>query len=84
MALTQVTGARATFWLTQRPGPTAGTAVYTCLVSDLAANDFVCGMRAVVTVTGTTVSGKRTLTFERLGHTWTQTAVATAGVMIIR
>lgn len=86
MALTQVTGARATYWLATRPGPgtPTGTTVYTALVSDLAAGDFLCGMRAKVVSTGSTTSGNRTLTLTRLGHTWTQTLVAASSLMIIR
>lgn len=84
MALTQVTGSRATYWLSQRPGPGGGGLLYTALVSDLAVDDFVCGMRATVTATGATSSGNRTLTFDRLGHVWTQTLPATSTVMIVR
>lgn len=84
MALTQVTGSRATYWLNARPGVSGGTTVYTCLVSDLAANDFLCGSRATIVSTGTTSSGNRSLTLNRLGYQWTQTMPATATVMIIR
>ena len=86
MALNQVTGSRSTHWLSTRPGPVppAGAAAYTALVSDLAADDFLCGARAVVVSTGATVSGNRTLTLRRLGHEWTQTLVAASSLMIIR
>lgn len=84
MALTQVTGNRATYWLNARPGVSGGTTVYTALVSDLVVDDFVCGMRATITSVGGTSSGNRTLTFNRLGHTWTQTLPAASTVMIIR
>ena len=84
MALTAVTGSRATHWLATRPGPAGTGTVYTALVSDLANNDFVCGMRAVVTNAGTTTSGNRTLIFSRLGYSWTQTLPAASTVMIIR
>jgi hypothetical protein len=84
MALTQVTGARATYWMSTRPGGLPNGTPYTALVSDLAAGDFICGMRATVVSTGSTTSGNRTLTLNRLGITWTQTLVAASTLMIIR
>lgn len=83
MALVQITGTRANYWLSTRPGPQEGTAMYTALVSDLAAGDFICGMRATVVSTGATTSGNRTLTLIRLGFTWTQTLPAASTVTII-
>jgi len=56
----------------------------TALVSDLIANDYLCGPRATVASTGTTTSGNRTLTLERNGFQWTTTMVAAHTVLIIR
>lgn len=83
MALVQITGSRAAYWESFRPGPTGGT-MYTALVSDLAVGDFICGSRAVVVSTGTTTGGNRTLTLSRVGHTWTQTMVAASSLAVIR
>jgi hypothetical protein len=84
MALTQVTGARATYWLGNRPGHKPDGLLYTALVSDLAADDFLCGPRARVVSTGSTTSGVRTLTLDRLGFQWTAGQRAADTVMIIR
>jgi hypothetical protein len=84
MALTQVTGAPATYWLNNRPGNNAEGTVYDCLVSDLAVGDFLCGPRAHVTATGSTTSGVRTLTVSRLGVSSTVAYVATTTIRIIR
>ena len=84
MALAQITGARATYWQSLRPGPQGTGTMYTALVSDLAAGDFICGTRATVVSTGATTSGNRTLTLTRLGITWTQTLVAASALTIIR
>jgi hypothetical protein len=84
MALVQVTGARATYWLNTRPGHNEGGTMYTALVSDLAAGDFLCGPRCEVVSTGSTTSGNRTLTLRRVGFQWTTTMRAADTVAIIR
>jgi hypothetical protein len=84
MALTQVTGARAAYWIANRPGHKPEGTVYTALVSDLAADDFLCGPRARVVTPGSTVSGVRSLTLERAGFQWTAGQRAADTVMIIR
>jgi hypothetical protein len=87
MAFSALNNAWTAWYLENRPGqgnsPNTGTAG-TALVSDLQANDFLCGMRAKVASTGSTTSGNRTLTLDRLGFQWTQTLVAASTVLIIR
>jgi hypothetical protein len=74
-----------TQWYQQfRSGVIAVGTPGTALVSDLQANDFLYGTRALVVSTGATTSGNRTLTFRRLGFEWTQSLPATATVLIIR
>jgi hypothetical protein len=89
MALVQVTGALATWWLSNRRGSAAPTGtVYNGLVSDLAANDYLVGTRATVVSTGAT-SGTapnqvRALTINRLGIQQTVSWPIGATVQLIR
>lgn len=83
MALTQITGGRATHWLNTRPGPAGGGTLYSCLVSDVIDGDFICGIRAVV-VTADTSGTTRDHLVERLGFQWTCSMPASATITIIR
>jgi hypothetical protein len=60
MSLSTVTGNRATYWLSTRPGPVANGTPYLALVSDLVDGDFLCGPRATVVTAGSTTSGEAT------------------------
>lgn len=84
MAFSSLNNAWTQWFQTNRPGPAAAGTPGTALVSDLLANDYLCGIRASIVSTGTTTSGNRTLTFDRAGFEWTQTLVAAHTLLIIR
>lgn len=70
MAVTSLSQALNDLWVGQRNGvgTSPSATLRSGLVSDLAVGDFLIGVRAVVTATGTTTSGVRTLTLLRRGE----------------
>lgn len=85
MAFAALNNAQTTWFKTNRHGGLPSGNAGTALVSDLLVNDYLVGMRATVTATGTTTSGVRTLTVNRFGQgTMTIQWVAASTVIIIR
>lgn len=83
MALVRLSTAVDAWWLEWRPGPAGGGTPYTCLVSELAVGDFLCGSRVTVTALGT-AGTTRTVTGTRVGDPITLTLVSASTVQIIR
>lgn len=83
MALAQKNDNQSTWWLNNRNYQTNGL-VYNGLVSDLAAGDYLVGVRAKVFATGATTSGNRALTLERNGVQFAVSWPATSTVQLIR
>jgi len=87
MSLAALTQAWADWLNANRPGhSTLPGSWYTALVSDLQADDYLHGPRAIVVSTGSTVSGVRTLTLQRVatGVQFTVGYVAASSVVIRR
>ena len=91
MALTALSQTLTDYYLNSRPGfqnflgYIAPTGVYDALVSDLAAGDYLIGARAIVTATGATTSGNRSMTIQRsVGPSATVSWPATSSVRITR
>lgn len=87
MAFVALTQSIQDFWLSIRQPTNAApkTTLGSALVSDLVVDDFLPGVRAVVTATGATTSGNRSLTLE--GHdalTYTVSWPAAATVWVAR
>lgn len=85
MALTRLTTAVEAWWLQWRPGSIDGPAQgYTCLVSDLAVGDVLCGSRMTITALGPTGSATRSITATRVGTSYTFSLVSGSTVQILR
>ena len=90
MAITAQSGSLANWWLAYRSGttPTPTGTVYNGLVSDLAVGDYLVGARAEISATGATTGTSpnqvRSLTLQRLGHTWTVSWPISSTVQFIR
>lgn len=67
MAWTPTTNAYLSWYLAYRNGGAGAGTTGTALVSDLQVNDYLVGCRSTVMVTGSTVSGSRSLTLRRPG-----------------
>lgn len=84
MALSQVTGSLANWWLTYRYGSKPAGTVYNCLVSDLAVGDYLVGTRATITVVGAVSGSNKSFTLDRLGKTMTVSWPTASAIQIIR
>jgi hypothetical protein len=86
MAFTALSQTIQDLWLSQRQ-PVGGitTTLGSALVSDLAVDDFLPGVRATVTATGNTTAGNRALTLQRRGElTFTVSWPAASTVWVAR
>lgn len=84
MAFTNLTNAQTTWFLTNRHAGLSDGTPGTALVSDLLVGDYVIGARAKIASLGTTTSGVRTLTLDRVGTQFTVGWVAASSAIIIR
>jgi hypothetical protein len=84
MTFSTLNNSQTAWYQENRPGHAIAGSSGTALISDLIVNDYLVGTRARVVSTGTTTSGVRTLTLERLGIQFTVGWVATSSVIIIR
>lgn len=87
MALAPVTGGRATWWTTVRPGHVESGTPYTGLVSDLAANDYLPGYRAKIVTIGNSTGNPamRTATLERpTGYQFSVSLITASSILLVR